>query len=95
MKYYVVMAWRERIHRVAILEEAAAAADYEMSTQWEPKKRVKRVSADSAIEAGQKAWESVRNKRGRAEVEETVCEVYEQKGGPRVAHLGRSGWKDG
>ena len=94
MKYYVVMAWRERLHRIAgLLEETHA--DYEMSTQWEQKKRAKRVAANSAIEAGQKAWKSVRDKRGRAEVEETVCEVYERKGGPRVAHLERSGWKDG
>ena len=94
MKYHVEMAWRERTHRVAgLLEETVA--DYEMSTQWEQKKRVKRVTADSAIEAGQKAWESVRDKRGAAEVEGAVCEVYERKGGPRVAHLERSGWKDG
>ena len=78
---------------VGLLEETVA--DYEMSTQWEQQKRVKRVAADSATEAGQKAWKSVRDKRGRAEVEETLCEVYERKGGPRVAHLERSGWKDG
>ena len=94
MKYYVTMAWRERIHRVAgLLEETRA--DYEMSTQWEQKKQVKRITADSAVEAGKKAWESVRDKRGGAEVDVAMCEVRESKGGPRVAHLERSGWKDG
>ena len=91
---YVTMAWRERVHRVAgLLEETRA--DYEMSTQWEHKKQVKRVSADSATEAGKKASESVRSKSGGAEVDIAMCEVRESKAGPRVAHLERSGWKDG